>query len=267
MRVQSLQEAFSVVGKRLEDLGTAGEDAEYKLSLNIETEFLGEKTELIGFVEPWNESRIKELEFYGEQPFDEVKRYFADLYGEPFRKGCDPYIEARGGAVEWFMYWTGEGVVRIGKGQYSDRFECKYDIPGEMPPEVLKRIQGLSLLEFAHLSGYYMRDLTEKDFDYLKIEKKEEDYLTWEFTYQGTKCHFDLYRKKGPHLSDYLSDAVYETSRVADCEDVHTCVKDGWGEQIWVNPVGDIWRLVIGQEASAEKLNEIRELLETHSWR
>ena len=35
-----------------------------------------------------------------------------------------------------------------------------------------------------------MRDLTEEDFDFLKIEKKEEDHLTWDFIYQGTECHF-----------------------------------------------------------------------------
>ncbi len=267
MRVRSLPEAFPVVGRRPEDLGFTVEDLENKMSLNIETEFLGEKTVMFGFAEPWNENRIKELKFYGEQPFDEVKRYFADLYGEPFRKGQDPYIRDRGGAVDWFMYWTGEGVVQIRKGQNFNRFEGKYDIPEEKPPEILKQEQGLTLQEFAWSSGYYMRDLTEKDFDCLKIEKKGEDYLTWDFIYRGTECHFDLYRKKGPQLADYMSDVRYETSRVGEWEEVHTCVKDGWGEQIWVNPVKDIWRLEIRKEATAEKLNEIRELLETHSWR
>ena len=267
MRVKSLPEAFHVVNKRPEDLGLTKEDLESEMSLNIETEFFGEKTVIYGFMESWNDNRIKELIFYGEQPFDEVKRYFTDLYGEPFRNGQDPYVQSRGGAVYWFMYWTGEGVVNIGKGQYSNFFEGKYSIPKEKPPEIIKQEQGLTLHEFALSSGYYMNDLTEEDFDYLKIEKKEVDYLTWDFIYQGTECHFDLYRKKGANLSDYMSDVSYETSRIGGIEDVHTCVKDGWGEQIWVNPISDIWRLEIRQEATAEKLNSIRELLETHSWR
>ena len=267
MRVRSLPEAFPVVGKRLEDLGFTREDLESEMYLLIETEFLGEMTEIMGLTEMWNDNLIKELTFYGEQPFDEAKAYFTDLYGEPFRKGWEPYIVSQGGVVDWFMYWTGEGIVQLRKGQNFNWFECKYEIPEEKPEEILKQEAGLTLQEFAWSSGYYMNDLTEEDFDYLKIEKKEEDHLTWDFIYQGTECHFDLYRKKGPQLADYMSGVSYETSRVGDWEEVHTCVKDGWGEQIWVNPVKDIWRLEIRKEATAEKLNAIRELLETHSWR
>ena len=267
MRVRSLPEAFPVVGKRLEDLGFTREDLESEMYLLIETEFLGEMTEIMGLTEMWNDNLIKELTFYSEQPFDEAKAYFTDLYGEPFRKGWEPYAMSHGGVVDWFMYWTGEGIVQLRKGRDFNWFECKYEIPKEKPAEILKQEQGLTLQEFAWSSGYYMNDLTEEDFDYLKIEKKEEDHLTWDFIYQGTECHFDLYRKKGPQLADYMSGVSYETSRVGDWEEVHTCVKDGWGEQIWVNPVKDIWRLEIRKEATAEKLNAIRELLETHSWR
>ena len=267
MRVGSLPEAFPVVGKRLEDLGFTREDLENGMCLPIETEFLGEKTEIMGFTETWNDNLIKELLFYSERPFDEAKAYFAALYGKPFRNGQDPYIASQGGAVDWFMYWTGEGIVQLRKGQNFNRFECRYMIPEEKPKEILKQEQGLTLQEFAWSSGYYMQGLTEADFDYLKIEKKEEDYLTWDFIYQGTECHFDLYRKKGSQLADYMSDVSYETGRVGEWEEVHTCVKDGWGEQIWSNPVKDIWRLEIRKEATAKKLNAIRELLETHSWR
>ena len=216
MRVRSLPEAFPVVGKRLEDLGFTREDLESEMYLLIETEFLGEMTEIMGLTEMWNDNLIKELTFYSEQHFDEAKAYFTDLYGEPFRNGWDPYAMSQGGVVDWFMYWTGEGIVQLRKGQNFNWFECKYEIPEEKPEEILKQEAGLTLQEFAWSSGYYMNDLTEEDFDYLKIEKKEEDHLTWDFIYQGTECHFDLYRKKGPQLADYMSGVSYETSRVGD---------------------------------------------------
>ena len=224
IHVRSMPEAFSVVGRRPEDFGFSGEDIGKGIYLSIETEFLGEMREVMCLTDICNDNLIKELLFYSERPFDEAKAYFADLYGEPFRKGSDPYIASRGGAVDWFMYWTGEGIVRLGKGQYINRFECRYEVPGEKPKEILKREQGLTLQEFAFSSGYYFHGLTEEDFDYLKIEKREEDYLIWDFIYQGTECHFDLYRKKGPQMADYMSDVSYETSRVGDYEDVHTCM-------------------------------------------
>lgn len=171
----------------------------------------------------------------------------------------------------WYRYWSGEGIIALSKGENNSFFKFEYTPVEEenKPKEILKREQGLSLPEFAHGTGYYM-DIEKEDFEALgvenlKIEKREEGHFTWVFTYEDAGCRFNVYKDQRENLEEYLADVSYEQSET-EFETLYTYVKEGYGEQVFVNPFGDVWKIAMTGDAGAEKLNAIRTLLEDHSW-
>ena len=78
-------------------------------------------------------------------------------------------------------------------------------------------------------------------------------------------CRFNVYKDQRENLEEYLADVSYEKSET-EYETLYTYVKEGYGEQVLVNPFGDVWKIAMTDDASSEKLNAIRTLLEDHSW-
>ncbi len=260
----SLPEVLSLAGQSIYDLGLTEKDLESELFLHIETEFLSDRQEVTAGTDRKDRYVITGIWFSSSRKLSEAEEYFSGLYGEPYLKTEDPYAEGVGGVVYHQYWWTGEGIIHLSKAQKHRFFSFQYEKAAE-PEKVAKREKGLSLQEFAWGTGYYMK-LSEEDFDSLKIEKKDEEYYTWDFVFEGTAYHLDIYRKQGKNLSEYLRDVPYDQTD-AGHEKLYTYVDSGYGEQVFSNPFSDVWRIVMEQDAASEKLNMIRELLENSSWK
>ena len=261
--VKSLTDAFELVGKSIDELGIKKEELDSGMYIRLNVDFDGLKQDIMLTAASYRDYVIIDLWFTSHKSWDDATAYCRSLYGEPYHVYEEPYVASKGGVTFYEYYWTGKGSLEISKGEQHNFISIRYEL-SEKPAEIVKREEGLSFEEFAYGTGYYM-DLTREDFDELKIEKTSEYQYDWDFVYQGMKAHFKLLKGDRETIENYKHNVEYVSTEY-EYETVYTYVKDGYGESCWVNPFGDFWHLTIFEDATAEKLNMLRELLEKASF-
>lgn len=65
--------------------------------------------------------------------FQDCLKHLEEEYGEAFDQGEEPYVEANGGAVEWYRFYTGKGEIHISKGEKHDFYTIRYE--NSAPPQ------------------------------------------------------------------------------------------------------------------------------------
>ncbi len=260
----SVQEVFALVGKTIDEIGIRKEELDNDMYVIIEFDFLGNRETARALVDNRNDHTLISIRFSCDKRYEDVLEYFSDLYGSPYMKGEDPYVASKGGAVCWQRYWTGEGVVEISKGEKDSFFVCEYRL-SEKPAEVTGQEEGLTFEEFGKATGYYMK-LERTDFDELTIYQIDDGIYGWDFIYQGDRYEFIVTKGKADLVRQFIGREGYD--HYADgTEEICTLIKDGKGEQIIGNNANDLWEIIMHENATVEKLNAMRELLEYSSWK
>ena len=134
--VEDLLQTFDWMDRRPEEVGV---DEEYlgDVGMDIEGKLFGA---------PADGSITFDLRNHEEKLFQQLVLYiycddlsFSDcidrlkkLYGEPYSQGEEPYVQANGGAVEWFRFYTGKGQLEISKGEKFNFYTIRYQ-NGEAP--------------------------------------------------------------------------------------------------------------------------------------
>ena len=136
--VEDLLQTFDWMAKTPEELGI---DDKYIDSMNIAVEGKLFAVPAYGdiYFDPTRqmESIINEVVLYisdEDLSFYDCLDLLKEKYGKAYLSGEEPYVAVNGGAVNWYRYYTGKGVVHISKGQNNNFYVLRYN-DSEEPEE------------------------------------------------------------------------------------------------------------------------------------
>ncbi len=245
-----ITDTFSWIGKTLEEIGIGSESIDRFGSIWFTCDLFGHTVNgtvytRVDWDDPNLTKHVYRIWLTDDIPYMAgTEEALLERYGEPYLEDTEPYVESNGGATFYHYTWTGEGVILLKNGQKNTFYEFSYEVPQEIPQEIQKRIDGLTLEEFAHRTGVYFR-LEDGDLERLHIDETEYEgflayYLT--FAHEGMPYRV-MVVKSGGSMFDALTPGDEWTEH--DTEGIVTSRsmirEDGTGLMYEKNAFGDLW--------------------------
>ena len=129
-QVDDLLETFNWIGKTALELNI---DEKYmdSLSIDIVGKIFNAPAEGSAWFDPRNSAQkiFDDITIYvycDDLSFPDCLENLEGLYGEAVLSGEEPYVEANGGAVEWYDFNTGKGTVHISAGMNNNFYTIRY---------------------------------------------------------------------------------------------------------------------------------------------
>ena len=244
--VEDLLQTFDWMSKTPEDLGI---DDKYIDSMNIAVEgnLFGAPVYGDIYFDPTRqmESILDEVVLYisdNDLSFFDCLNHLKERYGKAYLSGEEPYVAVNGGAVNWYRYYTGKGIVHISKGQNNNFYVLRY-CDSEEPKEYQEANRPLTLDELGPLTGYYLK---LPEFEDLVIEPVyentgDEKPLYYELSFNFEKERFTAEIHKNIY-DEYQTDLKYEIYE-----------EEGWKYLAW-DTFKDRWLIICEPETEDEKL-------------
>ena len=128
--IEDLSETFEWMSKSAEEVGISDEYLG-DIGIEIEGKLFGAPADgSITYDLTDRDSRIlHDVHLYvycDDLSFTDCLKHLEEKYGEAYSSGEEPYVEANGGAVEWYRFYTGKGRVHISKGDKHDFYQISY---------------------------------------------------------------------------------------------------------------------------------------------
>ncbi len=268
-----ITDTFSWIGKTPEEIGIGQESIDRYGNVEFACDLFGHTVNGTAYLstdwsDPNRKERVSRIWLTDDVPYmANTEAALLDRYGEPYMLDEEPYAEANGGVTFYRYTWTGAGVIVLKNGQKNTFYEFSYSIPDAIPDEIQKRIDGLTLEEFAHRTGVYFR-LEDGDVAHLHIDETEYEgfaayYLT--FMREGVPYRI-MVVKDGASMFDALTPGEQWTEQVTEGIVTSRSVirEDGTGLMYEKNAVGHLWIIETDEPITEDALLAFEQFLLNH---
>ena len=266
--VNEVLDTFGWIGKTADEIGIGRSHFDYSDNISFGHTVTGTAYLMTDYEDPDRLERVSEIFLSdGIENLQITEDALIVRYGEAYAVGEEPYVEANGGTTYWQKYWTGEGVVSLSNGTKNDYYVFSYVVPNEIPEEITRRAEGLTVEDLGHRTGVYFHfadgEAEDLHIEQTQYEGRESYLLTF---VQGRVPYRVTIVKGGEDLFDTLTAAGSWTEIEGELQ---TCryrtPESGSGILYEKNMFGDLWIIEPGAPQTPEEMEAFAGFL-LHRW-